>query len=180
MKSIEIKEAPRFKGRFKILTLRPKPENIPVPTWCKMLKDSPALMNRYLIKSSPVHENLIMLGAQTGLNLFIRRLAGLATVPLLITRAGFGTGDTAPVSGNTNLETPIVTNILRAIGEVPANDIFYSEWYASDNDLPNNTYREFGLFCDTQIFSRALISPVFEKESGQDTLVVYEITASNV
>lgn len=166
------------RGRYQIITMDPKPEWVPTNEWLKMRREG-KLADK--IRSiSPVHENLIMLDTDVGLNLFLQHLSGDDTFPLELTTASIGTGTTPPSDSDTDLETPVTEDIPRAIGEITDPATFYSEWFISNDELPNDEYTEFGLFAGTQIFCRSLIeSPTHTKSDNEDTLIVYSIIASN-
>lgn len=164
-----------FKGRYKIVTLYKKPWWIISPAWLWAYRKG--LLNSWVKDISPWHSNLIMLGTNTGLNLVLQHLSGDTTFPLEVDNASLGTGTTAPTSSDTNLETPVLEDIVRAIGELSATDTFYSEWFVTDDELPDGTYNEIGLFSGVKIFARSIISPSHTKGAGEDTLFVYEIVA---
>jgi len=166
------------RGRYQILTLDPKPDHVPTEEWLKMRRDG--RIAKHIRSVSPVHENLIMLDTDVGLNLIMQHFSGDVTYPLEIDLAAIGTGTTAPASTDTALETPVVTSIPRAIGELTAVDTFYTEWFITNDELANGEYTEFALYCGTQIFARSLIeSPTHTKADNEDTLIVYSITCAN-
>jgi hypothetical protein len=143
-----------MKGRYKIITLE-KGRVLATTGWIK---------------------NLVMVGDSNGIGLITKQLFGDTTYPLAITSAEIGTGSTAPAITDTNLVTPVLTAIPIRTKSRTATGVEFS-FFVPDGDLPNGTYREFALRCGTQLFARSLISPVYTKASGQDAIVVYEITA---
>lgn len=166
------------RGRYQIITLDPKPDHVPTAEWLKMRRDG--RIAKHIRSVSPVHHNLIMLDSDVGLNLIMQHLSGDTTYPLNINYAAIGTGATTPADDDTSLDTPAVTNIPRAIGELTDVDTFYTEWFITNDELPNDEYTEFGLYCGTQLFARSLIeSPTHTKEDNEDTLIVYSITCAN-
>jgi hypothetical protein len=167
------------RGRYEILTLEPKPQWMPQEEFLKLIRsgNNPELIRR----RSRVIENLIMLDQDTGLNLLMQHLLGDNTFPLEIDSAAIGTGTTAPADSDTSLETPVVTGIPRAIGELTDERTLYLEFFITNDELPNGEYTEFGLFCGTQLFARSLIeSPTYTKNDNQDTLIVYTIQVTNI
>lgn len=159
-------------GKYKIITLPSQP-NIDKETRLANYKSG-------LIKPKRVQEvgNLLMLSETYGLNLILRQLAGNTIYPINIDSAGIGTGTTAPTSADTGLQTPVVTGIERSTANVD-NDTLITEWFITDDSLPNGTYNEFALFCNGRIFARSIISPAYVKSSYEDTLVEYTIKISN-
>lgn len=131
-----------------------------------------------VISTSEWIDNLIMLDDGIGLNLFIRRLAGNLTYDCIVTSAEIGTGSTAPTDADTDLETPVVTDINVALQSF-TNDTATLSFFITDTELANGTYNEFLLRCGTQAFSRSIISPAYTKGSNEDTSVEYEITGAN-
>ena len=144
-----------MKGRYKIITLQ----------------------NGTVVGATDWIPNLVMAGASNGIGLITKQLFGDTTYPLAITSAEIGTGSTAPNVADTNLETPVLTAIPIRTKSSTTTSVEFS-FFIPDADLPNGTYREFALRCGTQLFARSLIAPVYTKASGQDAIVVYEITAS--
>jgi len=132
-----------------------------------------------LLRQTAWMENLIMLGTNTGLNIFIKRLIGTKVYDPEITKAKIGTGDTAPADGDTDLETTVLDDILVSNSTEESAGVVTFEFFMSDADLTEGTYKEFGIFCVAQLFARALILPVYTKSVGEDTQVEYEITLSN-
>lgn len=166
------------RGRYQIITLNPKPKWMPERVWLALRRKG--LINDQIKSVSPVHENLIMLAQDVGLNLIMQHLSGDTSYPLEINFAAIGTGTTAPASDDTTLESTSVANIPRAIGELTDVDTYYTEWFITNDELPNGEYTEFGLFCGAQLFARSLIqSPTHTKADNEDTLIVYSITCAN-
>lgn len=123
----------------------------------------------------PWINNLIMEGTATGTGLIMRQLIGDTTYALGITSGELGTGNTAPTVADTDLETPVVTGIV--IRRKSANATTVSlELFVTSQEMPDNTYREFGLRAGTQLIARSLINPVFTKTGDQDAIIEYEIS----
>lgn len=153
-----------------------------------MLEDKVQLQGRFKIKTfragthellreSPWHCNRIVSSDGHGRNLLIRQLVGNGEYGIQIDSAKIGTGTTAPVDGDTDLETAVLSSISVADSTV-ANDVVTIDFFIPDQDLTNDTYTEFGLFIGAQLFSRALISPVHSKSANEDTTISYELTFS--
>lgn len=119
--------------------------------------------------------NLVMSGAINGTGLVTRQLAGDTTYPLAITSASIGTGNTAPAITDTALQASVLANIPIRTKSYTSTMLTFS-FFVPDIDLPNGTYREFGLFCGARLFARSLILPVYTKGTGQDAIITYEIT----
>ena len=132
-----------------------------------------------VLRVSPYTENLVMNGADTGIQIIAQHLAQDFTNQLFIDTASIGTGDTAPTIADTGLQTSVLSGITRtefvALGAVVTLDFFIT-----DAQLANGTYKEFGLFSGSNLFARSLIVPVFTKASGEDVTIEYIITLSTV
>jgi len=131
-----------------------------------------------VLKTSPWIDNLIMLGTNTGVQLFINRLANILTYDVVLTSAEIGTGTTAPTNADTNLQTPTVTGILIANTVVSTGSVLFS-FFIPSGSLANGTYNEFGLRCGTRLFARSIISPPYTKGTNQDTTIEYTINGGN-
>lgn len=131
-----------------------------------------------VLRTSEWIDNLVMNGTDTGINLILKTLIGTIT-PNEITSASIGTGTTPPADSDTNLETPVTTGIPRAAQSISPTNVLTILFFITDGDLANGTYNEFGLFCETQIFSRSIISPAYVKSSTEDSIVEYAITINN-
>lgn len=154
----------------------PKPFFVPVATWLWMRRKG--LIDSWIKETSPVIENLVVLSDGYGVNLIMRHLQGDPLLPLVIDNASIGTGSTAPAATDTDLETPVVTGIIRATGTLTAPDTLVTEWFITNDELPNGTYNEFGLKCGTRLWARSIISPSHTKASNEDTLIEYTTEGS--
>ena len=134
---------------------------------------------KQLLRQTDWIENLIMLGTNTGLNIFLKRLLGTKLYNPEITQAKIGTGDTAPADDDTDLETTVLAGILISKSTEESVGVVTFEFFMSDADLTEGTYKEFGIFCTDQLFARSLILPVYTKSAGEDSQVEYEITLTN-
>lgn len=131
-----------------------------------------------VLKTSDWIDNLIMFGADTGVQLLLRRLANDTTYDTIITSAEIGTGTTAPTNADTNLQTPSVTGIIVASNSVSTGSILLS-FFIPSGSLSNGTYNEFGLRCGTKLFARSIITPAYTKGTNQDTTIEYTIYGLN-
>ena len=164
-------------GSYRIVTLRSKPGWVPQKIWMKLYHAG--LLKPWIKNISPVYHNLIMMDTDVGLNLVMRQLAGDTRYPLEIDSAGIGTGSTAPSSSDTNLEAPVVVGIVKSTGELTDVSTLFTEWFFTNDDLPDGTYTELALFCGTRIWCRSIISPSHTKGPSEDTLFEYSITCAN-
>lgn len=164
-------------GRKRFITLRAKPNWIPVSWWIKLYHLG--LLNPLVKNVGAWSSNLIMLDTNKGLNLILKQLQGTTTYPLEIDNASIGTGTTPPTDTTINLTTPVVTGIVRAIGSLVGVNTLHTEWFITDDELPNGTYHEFGVFCGTQIFAMSIIDPSHTKGDREDTLIEYDFVAAN-
>lgn len=156
---LKIKDKIIAKGRFRIKTYRAG--------------------TKELLRQTDWIDNLIMLGANTGLNIFIKRLLGTKVYDPEITKAKIGSGDTAPADGDTDLETTVLDNILVSKRTEESVGVATFEFFMPDADLADGTYKEFGIFCSTQLFARSLIVPNYTKSSGEDSQCEYQIALTN-
>lgn len=159
MTTLKIKNKGTIKGRFRFKTYKAGTKKI--------------------IRQTDWMENLIMLGTNTGLNIFIKRLLGTKLYDPEITKAKIGTGDTAPADDDIDLETTVLDNILVSKSTEESVGVVIIEFFMSDADLTEGTYKEFGIFCGNQLFARSLILPAYTKSEGEDTQCEYQITLSN-
>jgi len=132
-----------------------------------------------LIRETDWIKNLVVNNANNGVNLIAQRLIGLTTYDIEITQAKIGTGTTPPTDADTDLETPVTSNIPRATQIVSPTNLAVITFFIPDVDLPNGTYNEFGLFCGNQLFARSLILPSYTKASAEDTTVEYSLEIFN-
>lgn len=127
------------------------------------------------VRVSGPFKNKVVMGSGYGRNIIARQLVGDVTYPIEIDSASAGDDNTAAADGNTDLGNPLVTDIpitnKSAVDDVVTVDVF-----VADANLPDDTYEEFGLFCDGRLLARIVISPAYTKVSGEDTLFAYELT----
>ncbi len=143
-----------MKGRYKITTLE-KGRVVHQTDWIK---------------------NLVMVGPLNGVGLITEHLFGNTTYPLEITSASIGTGSTAPAVTDTALVAQVLADIPVRTKSKTTTMLSFS-FFIPNIDLPNGTYREFGLWSGTRLFARSLILPVYTKATGQDAIITDEVTA---
>jgi hypothetical protein len=136
------------------------------------------LSKRVVTYSGEFIENLIVLGTNTGLSLISKRLIGDKTDDIEITSASIGTSDTAVTDSDTDLNTPVVTDIPRATQDYTLGESVFQFFIPSD-DFPNGDYKEIGLFCGENMFTHAIITPTFTKATNEDVGIDYVITFTN-
>lgn len=135
-----------------------------------------------IIRQTDWFSNLIVLnstGNGNGMNLFIKRLIGDTTTDLVITSASIGDDDTAPTDADTDLVSPILEDIEVVISEETGDDEATFQFFIPDAELDDGDYKEFGLFCGTQLFARSIITPTYTKSPLEDTRIDYIITITN-
>lgn len=127
-----------------------------------------------IIYQSEWIKNKIVSSDGYGRNIIMRQLTGDTTYAIEIDSAQIGTGTTAPTDGDVALETPIASFSITAA--TVNNDSVTFSIFMTDALLANGTYSEFGLRCNSRLFSRILILPTFTKSSNQNTTIDYIIT----
>lgn len=110
-----------------------------------------------------------------GRNLLVRQLTGDTTYNIQIDEAKIGDDGTAPVDGDTDLGNAVLSNIVVETSSFSNDECSFS-FFILDGDLPDGTYREFGLFIDGQMFSRALFNTPYAKSASEDTRIDYRIS----
>lgn len=163
-----------FKGEYNIVKIKATFRWLPRKIWF-WLYDHGFLNHRIISRTS--YSNLIVANENNGLNLIFQALGGYTVYPIELDNASIGTGTTPPDADDTDLETPVVQNIVRARRTVGIDNIV-TEWFLSNDELPNGTYNEFALKCGTQLFARSIISPAHTKGDLEDTLFEYTISAT--
>lgn len=124
-------------------------------------------------------KNLVMNNGNNGIRLLVQHLLNNKTNQIEIDSASIGTSNQAPSASDTDLIAPVTTGVAVAksanLGATAQFDFFIT-----DAQLPDGTYREFGIFCGPNIFARSLIDPEFTKVSNEDVTITYEIPFSVV
>ena len=134
-----------------------------------------------VIAVSPWSKNMVMRGVDTGIDVILDRLVGVATYTLNLNYADIGTGTNAPALTDTQLQTP-TARALRVTGSVTTN-VATLRFFFADGALSNATYNEFATFMDGtatvstgKIFNRVLFSSPYVKTAGVDTTIEVSFT----
>lgn len=131
---------------------------------------------KLISQSSPL-PNKVVSSSGYGRNIIARQLAGDTTYAMEIDSARVGDDDTAAADGNTNLGNVLVSDIPITNMTV-TNNVLQVDVFVADANLPDDIYKEFGLYCNGRLFARIVISPSYTKASGEDTLFTYTLTLS--
>ena len=126
---------------------------------------------------APMRNKVVSGAGGYGRNLVIRQLGGDTTYALEIDSMALGDGDTAPADGDTGLANSLVSGVALTSRSI-ANNVLSIDVFITSDNLPDDTYKELGFFCDGRLFSRLLITPEFTKDEGEDVLFSYELTAT--
>jgi hypothetical protein len=133
------------------------------------------LIDGKVVFTTPAMPNKVVSSSGYGRNLIARQLAGDTTFSMEIDSASIGTSSTAAADGQTNLVASAVSGIS-ITNMVVANNVLTVDVFVASGELPNGTYREFGLFCNGRLFARIVISPDYTKGTNEDTLFTYTLT----
>jgi hypothetical protein len=134
----------------------------------------------------PWFPNMVVANNNSGLHLIALSLIGSSPYDLNIRYAKIGTSTTPVTEGDTGLITPTtltgITAILRA-NQTASFKQSVLTFYVTDQQLPNGTYNEFGIFVgpitDLRLFARSIITPAYTKGSLEDTSIEYTLNLSN-
>lgn len=126
-------------------------------------------------QSEPIRNKVVSGSGGYGRNIVARQLAGDTTYGIEIDSASIGDDNTPVVDSDTNLGNAIETGIPLTNITV-ANNVVSIDVFLADANLPDDTYEEFGFFCNSRLFSRLIISPAYVKVTGEDTLFTYTLT----
>lgn len=147
-----------------------------IRTWCSKT-------GKLLWESKPMKNRVVSSSGGYGRNLIMRQLANDPSYTLPVIGAKIGTGTNTPIDADTDLQTPTTLtgiSIIPVGSTVISNDSVVFSFYVTDAQLPNGTYKEFGMYCNTtaapRILTRALITPNFTKGSNQNTSVDYTLS----
>jgi hypothetical protein len=135
-----------------------------------------------VVQKSDWNSNAVTNVDGQGMNLQARLLVGDENILPKITAAKIGTGTTSPTESDTDLESPTFTTDFIADSGVQGSDQASFSFFIADNEIPNDTYTEFGIFTppasDRRLFARGLFDEAVDKSSGQDIRVEYDINFS--
>lgn len=130
--------------------------------------------NGKMISKSAWYYNTVPTASNHGRDVIAQRAYGLTTYDLEIDSGSIGTGSTSPSVSDTDLETPVETDLPIATKTKNGLQLTYN-FFIADANLADGTYREFGLFMGNQMLSRALFGSAYTKSTGEDTQVEYVI-----
>lgn len=131
-----------------------------------------------LVRTTPWSHNKIALNDDHGLNLLLKRHISDLTYDLQITQGRFGTDNTARTAAQTDLIAPYATYYPRTNSYMVDDTSCVIEIFVPSSLLPDDTYEEFAVYCDSQYYASAVLSPALVKGTNQDVLVQYQITYS--
>lgn len=141
----------------------------------EMIKTNLAAIIAHIKPVSISHNKVVSGSGGYGRNLVMRKLSGDNTYGIAIDSAAIGSGSVAPADSDTGLGNSLVSGIS-ITNFALANNVLTIDVFITNATLPNNTYSEFGFFIGGRLFSRVLISPVYTKATGEDTLFTYTLT----
>lgn len=159
MKTIKLENKCGIRGKFRIITYKAGTKKV--------------------LRRSDWNENLIVFNEGSGMNLVAKRLIGNKTYDLEITQAKIGDDNTAATDDDVDLGNTILDGILVATAEETGTSQITLEFFIADAELPEDTYEEFGIFAEDQLFARSIISPAYVKGVGEDTKIEYIINLNN-
>ncbi len=122
---------------------------------------------------SPIMENRVL---NAGFALITAQHAGTAN-SLEITSLEIGDGSTAVTAGDTELDNMVLDEVPPA-KVTPSTTSIVFEFFITDSELANGTYRELGLRAGLTLFTRALFSSAYTKVAGRDTIIRYTLSYS--
>ncbi|MBA4307002.1 MAG: hypothetical protein C0429_09735 [Sphingopyxis sp.] len=125
-----------------------------------------------VVWQSPVMQNLVL---NAYWSLLVEHNTGSATTPLEITTLEIGTGDNVVTAANTALETLTLAGVIPS-KVTPAAKSIEMEFFITDAELADGTYREIGLRCGTVLATRALFTTPYVKATGRDTIIRYTVS----
>ena len=117
-----------------------------------------------------VQKNLVV---DSGLNVLVKGLVGTLQ-DIEVSHIAIGVSNTAVASSDTALAAQTLKAPATTTSEKSTKIALISALIA-DVDLPNDTYREVGLFVGNVLFSRLVLTTVFTKNPGSNVLITYEV-----
>jgi hypothetical protein len=156
---LKLKNKSKIKGKFRIITSDP--------------------VTKEIIHTGEWQENLISNADTHGHNLIIRHLYGDVTYPLEITRARFGTVNTAPTSADTDIASPLAYDIEIASRSITSATEVQILFFAPTVYIPDDTYYTFGVYAGNKIFGMHLLDTPLEKVGATDITIEYSYQVTN-
>ena len=130
-----------------------------------------------LVYTSAPLSNKVVSSTGYGRNLILKWMSGDTTYPIVIDSIALGDDDTAAVDADAALGNELVADIpLTNI--VVANNVATFDVFVADDNLPDDTYKEFGVFAGGRLIARVVITPNYTKATGEDTLFTYTLTST--
>ena len=158
MNKIKLKnKMPEIKGKYRIVTYKAGTKEV--------------------LRTSDWINNLIMLNDNpSGLYIVLSRMIGNLDYDLEITECKVGDDDTAPTIADTDLGNVLVEDIPPATKSRVDDDQIMISFFINDTEMPDDDYKEFGIYAGNQLIARSIISPTYTKATGEDTEFQYTIT----
>jgi hypothetical protein len=157
-------------------------KKLPLPQAVRVSMFKYGLLEKYKLEETRWYHNSISTATNHGFHIIAQRLCGNFTHDLEITQGKIGTGTSTPTPTDTDLETVSVDGIFVA-NQTPSQSSTDAtatlEFFVTDEDLPDGTYTEWGIFAQNQLIARSLINPNYTKSTGEDTSAEHVITLSN-
>ena len=130
--------------------------------------------------------NLITASSDRGMGTIVKQLAGTSAYTLEITHGEIGDSATAPTEADTQLNNGLDRKAVTLTTELSNKSVQF-QFFWSDLELTNGTYREFGIYANGtsltlgngRLFNHALLVPVYTKADNEDTTVEVQITLQN-
>ena len=122
--------------------------------------------------------NAILVTPSRGSDLITQVIAGLPGSSIEITHCGLGTGTAATDANTTSLQNEVVKELPKTRVTSRTATSISIDFFLPSGAVPNNTYREMGVWCGAFLFARIVLSPVLSKGSNQDFLVKYQFSIS--
>lgn len=121
---------------------------------------------------SPVMPNRVL---DSALSLIVDHNNGVTTNPLEITSLEIGDGNTAVDAGDTALDNAVLTGVPVARKTGSGLSIEF-QFFITDTELADGSYREVMLRAGTVAYTRALFSTEYVKASGRETIIKYTLS----
>lgn len=121
---------------------------------------------------SPVMPNLVL---DSAFSLIVQHNKGNDTDPLQITSLEIGSGNTAVAASDTDLDTLVLDGVV--VGRTVTTDkTIRFDFFITDAELADGTYREVMLRAGTIAYTRALFPTEYVKVAGRDTIIRYTLS----
>jgi hypothetical protein len=128
------------------------------------------------IKHRQKESNLVVQNSNAGVNLLVDAIRDGKSIQ--IDEGQIGKDNTSPTDSDTGLGNAIVTGESVQSTDGTVNTVTFS-FFITDEQLPDDTYEEFGLFTNGNLFARSLFDSSYTKGGNTDTRVNHKITFNN-